>query len=960
MINQGSVCTATVSDASANGTPIRPTGTVSFSKGAGDAGSFDNLSCNLPASGPNSCSVTYTPSAAGSSTITGTYGNDSNHNGSNGNDTVTAAKRDSSTSVSCSPASVVINQGSVCTATVSDASANGTPIRPTGTVSFSKGAGDAGSFDNLSCNLPASGPNSCSVTYTPSAAGSSTITGTYGNDSNHNGSNGNDTVTAAKRDSSTSVSCSPASVVINQGSVCTATVSDASANGTPIRPTGTVSFSKGAGDAGSFDNLSCNLPASGPNSCSVTYTPSAAGSSTITGTYGNDSNHNGSNGNDTVTAAKRDSSTSVSCSPNPDTYNVASSCTATVTDAISNAGTGIRPSGTVSFDKGAASGNFSSATCTLPASGTNQCSVTYTPTAVGAGTHVITGTYGGDPVHNGSNNSTNLTVNKANQTISFTKPSDQYWGAHSITVSATGGGSSNPVTFTTTTSSVCTSGGANGATITFVGVGTCTVKASQAGNDNYNPAADVYQSFQVKKDPTLITLDSTTSGSNFSCSNAYTATLTDTITGNGIAGIPLTLTIGTQSRTANTDSTGTATFNLTLNQATGVVAESVALSSSFTWSDANRIAPLTATRANPPGFTVNPDLNVGPVNNASTLYTGSRFFWTTSSTSSTATLTLTATIKDTGVCANDPTIHGDITKSNVSFQISSNDGTSWGPVSSGQNLPVGLVDPSDSTVGTASVISQYNIGKNQSATLWVKVIVGGEYKFNSDVYDVPITIAMPGVANELLAGGGLANDGTSLVGTSGFLSSGFLGAGNGLTSGGIRADLVDFSGTVIYSKSGTNPQGQLTLMIHSWNKPDGTQDGQRHTYFVKSNSIASLSLLSSPPTAPTPSARTATFSSKTNVYDITGTKVGLDGGGTMQFTFTEPGGQYKVTSSATGQPVTLTCPTTATSGCASVIVYKSTGGVWFSSAWGPATPATGEIAQTLEKAMLAGGTSKIS
>src|SRR4029453_2678437 len=126
--------------------------------------------------------------------------------------------------------------------------------------------------DNLSCNLPASGTNSCSVTYTPSAAGSSTITGTYGNDSYHNGSNGSDTGTAAKRDSSTSVTCSPASVVINQGSVCTATVSDASANGAPIRPTGTVSFSKGAGDAGSFDNLSCNLPASGTNSCSVTKT----------------------------------------------------------------------------------------------------------------------------------------------------------------------------------------------------------------------------------------------------------------------------------------------------------------------------------------------------------------------------------------------------------------------------------------------------------------------------------------------------------------------------------------------------------------------------------------------------------------------------------------------------------------------------------------------------------------
>src|SRR4029079_10370093 len=107
---------------------------------------------------------------------------------------------------------------------------------------------------------------------------------------------------------STVVSCSPASVVINQGSVCTATVSDASANGTAIRPGGTITFSKGSGDAGSFSATTCNLPATGTNSCSVTYTPSAAGGSPLTGTYGGVSNHNGSHSQDTVTARQRDSS----------------------------------------------------------------------------------------------------------------------------------------------------------------------------------------------------------------------------------------------------------------------------------------------------------------------------------------------------------------------------------------------------------------------------------------------------------------------------------------------------------------------------------------------------------------------------------------------------------------------------------------------------------------------------
>src|SRR5206468_8451823 len=136
----------------------------------------------------------------------------------------------------------------------------------------------------------------------------------------------------------------------------------------------------------------------------------------------------------------------------------------------------------------------------------------------------------------------------------------------------------------------------------------------------------------------------------------------------------------------------------------------------------------------------------------------------------------------------------------------------------------------------------------------------------------------------------------------------------------------------------TNPQVQLTLLIHSYNKSDSTVDVVNgvpieHTYYVKSNSNADLKIIASPRGATYP--KTASFSSKTNVYELVGTsKNGLDGGGVMQFMFTEPGGTYTVTT-GTGSQAALTCPSTNPSGCASVIAYKSTGGVWFSSAWGP-------------------------
>ena len=63
-------------------------------------------------------------------------------------------------------------------------------------------------------------------------------------------------------------------------------------------------------------------------------------------------------------------------------------------------------------------------------------------------------------------------------------------------VTATGGASGNPVTFSIDPSAHggCT---ISGATVTFVAVGTCVIDANQAGNASYEAAAQVQQSFAV-------------------------------------------------------------------------------------------------------------------------------------------------------------------------------------------------------------------------------------------------------------------------------------------------------------------------------------------------------------------------------------------------------------------------------------------------------------------------------
>ena len=91
--------------------------------------------------------------------------------------------------------------------------------------------------------------------------------------------------------------------------------------------------------------------------------------------------------------------------------------------------------------------------------------------------------------------SVTINVTKANQTITFGALANQTYGNAPFTVSATGGGSGNAVTFTA--AGACSSSGVDGSTITITGAGTCTVTADQAGDSNYNAATSVPQSFTV-------------------------------------------------------------------------------------------------------------------------------------------------------------------------------------------------------------------------------------------------------------------------------------------------------------------------------------------------------------------------------------------------------------------------------------------------------------------------------
>ena len=134
-----------------------------------------------------------------------------------------------------------------------------------------------------------------------------------------------------------------------------------------------------------------------------------------------------------------------------------------------------------------------------PSSGPGVCTVSGTTvTYTAAGTCVIdanqagNGTYAAAPQVQRT-----IAVNVIPQSISFSAPASGT-PRGSARLSATGGGSGNPVVFSVDPSSgpgVCT---VSGTTVTYTAAGTCGIDANQAGNASYANAPQVQRTITVK------------------------------------------------------------------------------------------------------------------------------------------------------------------------------------------------------------------------------------------------------------------------------------------------------------------------------------------------------------------------------------------------------------------------------------------------------------------------------
>src|SRR5215216_1320583 len=233
----------------------------------------------------------------------------------------------------------------------------------------------------------------------------------------------------------------------------------------PAVNAGTVTFTvkKGATTIGtvtsgtvSNGSASASFPLSGVNA--DTYTIEAAYNA---GTGFKASNNSTQSPAPTLTFNKADTTTTVTCGAGPFTYTGSphTPCSAKVTGPG-----GLNEPLTVDYQ-----------------SNTN------------VGTATASASFTGSANYNGSQDSKTFTIEKPSQTIDFGTLSDKILGAADFDVSAMAS-SGLPVSFAASPAGTCT---ISGNTVHITGVGTCTITASQAGNNNYLAAIPVSHSFKV-------------------------------------------------------------------------------------------------------------------------------------------------------------------------------------------------------------------------------------------------------------------------------------------------------------------------------------------------------------------------------------------------------------------------------------------------------------------------------
>ena len=341
----------------------------------------------------------------------------------------------------------------------------------------------------------------------------------------------------------------------------------------------------------------------------------------------------------------------------------------------------------------------------------------------------------------------------------------------------------------------------------------------------------------VSKRPTIITYTGDNS-EQYSDQQKLTAVLKDQLNSAVLSSKTISFTIGTQSATGITNTSGMAATILMMYQNVGSYNVVSSFAGDATYDVSSATNPFSITKEN-----------------AITDYTGPEFISVPCATCATTSILLSASVRDTTAVypAND-IYPGDIRKARVKF-INLNTGadiSGW--------LTPGLVSSADTTSGIVS----FN---------WTVALPTTSY----DVYSIGVL-----VDNNGSAGNYVGRSETVLSVSRSSLTEFITGGGNIIpasSAGSYASDAgskLHFGFNVKYNKSSTNLQGNMNVIYRRGGR----------VYQIKATSLSGLSI-----TSTNPCSKKAIFTSKANLTDITNPAlpVSIYGGITLQVTMTDNG-----------------------------------------------------------------------
>ena len=479
------------------------------------------------------------------------------------------------------------------------------------------------------------------------------------------------------------------------------------------------------------------------------------------------------------------------------------------------------------------------------AGGLNQSlTVSYTNN-VNAGTANASASYAESANYLGSTDSKNFTINKASSTTVVSGGGTYVFDSfpHPASVSVTGAGGLNlnpPPVY---------SGNCSAAPVT-VAQTPCTASYTFAGDANHNGSngstvINIINAIVVSS----VTVSPTSQ--QYSDKVSFTATIAPGFAGIVPAASTVTFFVGSQNM-------GTATLSNAGGNLTATLAN-VALLEGIVGQMSPGSKTVTAAFGSVnPNFTVNNAITPLTITreDARIFYTGVSFVNTTCATCSTATAQLSATVKDITAITGDPDVcGGNISNATLTFvnRDTNNDIAT---------VPISLVSTSDTKVGTAVYNWNVNIGSADSLDYTIGFRVNGYYTREASTDDEVITVSKP-IGTNFITGGGY------LVMTNPTSSAGQYAGAAGLKT--------NFGFNVKYNNSGRSLQGRVNVIVRG--------SGGR-VYQIKGNQMDTLTVNNS-----NPAARTALYTGKCNLTDITDPllPISLGGGHSFQMKLTDKG-----------------------------------------------------------------------